>query len=507
MRIPHPLSKILNIDEQSFNVLIVLENREILVSGEIAVNSEAFENLTVLCDKFGSRFFATTEEKAAADFMVKKLREYGLQNVQLDPSTLFGWKDGKLIKLPSWKRGDASLELIEPLPQKLSCISLANVPSTQEKGITAEIINLESASRAYVLEHRDDFKGKIVLMGTYYPTGVYGDPKDLPHGSTTIYGYLVEFGAAGMIWASSNYGGLPKTGAVRFGFIGEIPALGISRETSDFILRQMTKGPVRANLRIKNTYGTDATTYNVTAELPGHTYPDKVILVGGHYDGHDIAPGAMDDAAGACVVMEAARALAKHGGSFKRTIRFCCFSGEEMGLVGSTGYVLNHADEIKNIELMINTDSCGISATTGHGFIACGSKELASYLEQISYSLGTFDRNWEVPKVTDKIGPYSDHFPFYKLGVPAACLRDVPADPRDMLYSHTSVDTVDKVDSKGLKDSALILALALMKIADAEEIPVKHTPIKNIIKVLEETETKIAEDLRIEKRLHRESPG
>ena len=484
--------------------MIILSNKSLLVAGEIAINSEAYDNLTILCDEFGSRFYATSEEKKSADFMAKKFIEYGLKNVKVEPSTLFGWKDGKLTNLWSWKRGTAYLELVEPIHQKLPCISMAFAPSTPDGGVTAEIYNLENGSRDYILKHKKEMKGKIVLMGNYFSPGVYEDPRYLPHGRTTIYGYLVKFGAKGMLWLNSDYGGLPKTGAVRFGFMGEIPACGISRETADFILRQMKKGVVQANIQIKNTYVPNATTYNVVAELPGETYPDKIILVGGHFDGHDNAPGAMDDAAGACVAIEAARAIAKHGGRFKRTIRFCCFSGEEMGLIGSTGYALNHLDEMKNIELMINTDAVGISSKTGHGFEACGSKELVSYLEQISNEIGAFDRKRELPKVKESITPYSDHWPFYMLGVPAAHFRDSPADPIDMLYSHTSEDTVDKVDPKGLKDSAMILALALMKIADSEEIPIKHILLEDIVKALEEKG--IAENLRVEKRWLREVP-
>ena len=88
--------------------------KRVLVAGEIATNSEAFKNLVTLCDKFGSRFFATQEEKDSADFLAMKLREYGLQNVQVEPYTHFGWKDGEFTELWSWERGTASLELVKP---------------------------------------------------------------------------------------------------------------------------------------------------------------------------------------------------------------------------------------------------------------------------------------------------------------------------------------------------------------------------------------------------------
>jgi Zn-dependent M28 family amino/carboxypeptidase len=268
----------------------------------------------------------------------------------------------------------------------------------------------------------------------------------------------------------------------------------------------LRKGPIIANLRLKNIYAPGAISYNVYADLPGHEYPNEIVLVGGHFDGHDIAPGAMDDAAGACVILEAARALAMHGVAFKRTIRFCFFAAEELGLVGSTGYVLNRTEEeLNQIKLMINTDAVGISAKTGHGFVVCGPEKMTSYLENILDELGTFDRSWELPKVTHDIRSSSDHWPFYMRGIPTAHFRDVPVDPIDQWYSHTSADTVDKVSPKGLKDSALILALVLMQIADDPEIPIKHTPVDQIIAFLEKKE--IAENLRLAKRWRREGPA
>jgi hypothetical protein len=441
--------------------------------------------------------------------MAAKLRGYGLGDAKIEPYNHFGWKDGKLVDLWSWRRGTASLRLLKPMNQQLPCISLANAPSTSEEGTTAEVFCLEAGSRAYLFENKDEIKGKLVLDGAYAPPNGHWTPAQVDKENLyrpTIYGYLEELGASGFIYSNRSYGDLPPTGAARLGLIGEIPACGISRESSQFILRQISDAPVVANLKIKNTYASGAISYNVIGNLRGNKHPEEMILVGGHFDGHDISVGAMDDAAGACVVLEAARALAKHG-SFKRSIRFCCFAGEELGLNGSTGYILNHADELANIKLMINTDMAGISAKTGHSFQVCGPPELAAYLEKILNGIGTFDRQWEIPKVTysDRLRCHSDHWPFYAMGIPTVHFLDVPSDPIDELYSHTTADTVDKVNVKGVKDAALILALVLARLADDEEMHLRHTPAERILEALEKDGT--AEILRAEKRWRRELPS
>ena len=85
---------------------------------------------------------------------------------------------------------------------------------------------------------------------------------------------------------------------------------------------------------------------NVLAWLPGRD-TSRVIVMGGHYDscrcsldsfdGTGDAPGADDDGTGSSAVMELARVFSRrypHG--LDATIIFAVYSGEELGLLGST---------------------------------------------------------------------------------------------------------------------------------------------------------------------------
>ena len=108
------------------------------------------------------------------------------------------------------------------------------------------------------------------------------------------------------------------------------------------------------------------------------------------------------------------------------------------------------------------------------------------------------------PKVTNKISNFSDHWPFYVHGIPTTKFHDLPVDPRDMRYSHTTADTVDKVDAKGLKDASLLLALCLLQIANEETLPFNHQSIGKIKKRLEENG--IAENLKMAGVWRREFP-
>ncbi len=80
---------------------------------------------------------------------------------------------------------------------------------------------------------------------------------------------------------------------------------------------------------------------NVVATLPGVERPGQVVVIGGHLDSTSPqastnAPGANDNASGAATVLQVAQILRQY--SFKNTIRFIAFTGEEQGLYGSAHY-------------------------------------------------------------------------------------------------------------------------------------------------------------------------
>lgn len=80
---------------------------------------------------------------------------------------------------------------------------------------------------------------------------------------------------------------------------------------------------------------------NVIATLPGTETPERIYIIGGHLDATSrnpsvSAPGANDNASGTAAVLLAAEILKDY--SFRSTIRFIAFTGEEQGLHGSTHY-------------------------------------------------------------------------------------------------------------------------------------------------------------------------
>ena len=108
-------------------------------------------------------------------------------------------------------------------------------------------------------------------------------------------------------------------------------------------------------------------TFNVIAWLPGLRNPNRLVIIGGHYDSRTTlvtdntsdAPGGNDSGAQTAVVLELARVLAGH--QFDSTIVFMSFSGEEQGLFGSASIAANLTRYFEEPEVvaMLNTDIPG----------------------------------------------------------------------------------------------------------------------------------------------------
>ena len=126
------------------------------IVGDIYTSPEAMDNLSVLCDDFGSRFGGSESERLAADFIAVKFKEYGLQNVHLEPIEYLGWT-----------RGEVSLEIVSPVQKTIPCISLPHSPPVE---LEAVLIDMEDGAPPDFDARADEIMGKIV-MATRTPTG------------------------------------------------------------------------------------------------------------------------------------------------------------------------------------------------------------------------------------------------------------------------------------------------------------------------------------------------
>jgi Zn-dependent M28 family amino/carboxypeptidase len=101
---------------------------------------------------------------------------------------------------------------------------------------------------------------------------------------------------------------------------------------------------------------------NIEAERLGSRRPDRVLVIGAHYDSVDDSPGANDNASGVAVMLELAR---RHATSAPPvTVRFVAFVNEEppyfmTPAMGSWRYAADAAARGDNIVAMISLETIG----------------------------------------------------------------------------------------------------------------------------------------------------
>lgn len=104
---------------------------------------------------------------------------------------------------------------------------------------------------------------------------------------------------------------------------------------------------------------------NVVAVQRGRRYPDRYLLITGHYDSRASdamdatgdAPGANDDGSGTAATLEAARVLSRY--TFDKTIVYAALAGEEQGLFGGAQLARHAADQGWTVEGVLNNDVIG----------------------------------------------------------------------------------------------------------------------------------------------------
>ncbi|MCX7825687.1 MAG: M28 family peptidase, partial [Verrucomicrobiae bacterium] len=158
---------------------------------------------------------------------------------------------------------------------------------------------------------------------------------------------------------------------------------------------------VRVKMRVDLKKET-ATGHNVFATLRAgaRDRTDQIVVIGAHYDHlgrggdnslapglDDIHPGADDNASGTSGVLELARHFATRARSLRRDLLFACFSGEEMGVLGSSAFCKNPPVPLSNIVAMINMDMIGRASLVNGDWLGIGPKKE----RLVVYGTGTGD--------------------------------------------------------------------------------------------------------------------
>lgn len=409
----------------------------------------AHQQVAHITENIGPRPVGSPQARTAVEYVAAELRKLGLE-VRLEP-----------VRARRWTRGAETAELVEypgqapGTTQKIVLTALGGNHPTPQQGITADVVVANNFAELDRLGH-EGVAGKIVLFNFAFDQqkaagGYAGDAYE----EAVAYRSLGAKKAAALGAIASlvrSVGGadyrLPHTGSSR---AADIPAGAVSSEDAGLIAHLSAQGKVRMHLILTSQTAEEVDTYNVVADLKGSEHPEQVVIVSGHLDSWDLGTGAIDDAAGVAVAMEAAQLVQHLHLHPKRTLRVIAWMDEENLGRGHADYAKAHAADINNHVAALESD---LGASHPMGFRAKITSEAKAQLQPVQDVLQAFGANL-IELSSDS--PEADLDPLAKLGVPAFGLLQ---DGRVYFkYHHTAADTLDKIVPQELRENATAMAV------------------------------------------------
>jgi len=487
---------------------------------EEAANSQIMKTLHHLADVYGPRLTGSPNHKAAAEWAVRTMGGWGMQNGHLEP-----WDFGH----SGWLNEHLEVHAVSPFKDALVVEALAWTPGTngRTRGTAFNLVTPQGPTdaelTAYLASAKDKVHRAAVLVGKPVFVPVNLTPAPVRWSDEQIRCRFDESAAADPACAALNQGrggarggggrgpgpqadgrltarqvsdkvdaflvankailrvndaGRPHGQIIAFNNTSDdvktmVPTVVMRNEDYGRIARILADGtPVELEANIVNTvYPEGKTSYNAVAEIAGGDKKDEVVMAGGHLDSWHSATGATDNAIGCSIMMEAARVLKALGVQPRRTIRIALWSGEEEGLLGSQAYVKEHfgaaeapKPEFAKFNGYLNIDS-GTGRLRGAGVF--GPPEAVNMLRGI---LAPF----KDLKVAGVIGTESratggtDVTSFNNAGLPGIGFAQDTIEYGSHTH-HTNLDTYERVIEEEVRDAAVVVAATLYDLAMRNE--------------------------------------
>src|ERR1043165_844418 len=480
-------------------------------------HSQIMKTMHMFTDLYGPRLTGSPNHKAAADWAVKQMSTWGLENAHLEP-----WD----FNHPGWLNERLTAHLISPVKDPLVCEVLAWTPSTKGT-VQASALQLvvpekvtQDQLNIFLNNNKAKVRGKIVLIGkpavipvnlnppakrlsdeqaqqrfgpnarpfafpspSPTPTPDPNAPKPLTNRQINEQldtflkdnGALVRVNDAGREFRQIRAFNNPTYDVNKV-----VPTVVMSNEDFGRIARILNDGTevvLEFNI-VNHVYPEGATSYNTVAEIPGSDKADEVIMLGGHLDSWHAATGATDNAIGCSIMMEAARILKTLGVKPRRTIRVALWSGEEEGLLGSQAYVKEHfgSFESQKPEFATLVAYLNIDSGTGRarGASVFGRAAAADIVRQALAPFQDLGVAGAVATRSRNVGG-TDSTSFNNAGLAGIGFGQDPIEYNTHTH-HTNLDNYERVIESDVKDSAIVIAATLYHLAMRDAMLPRFAP-------------------------------
>jgi len=453
-----------------------------------------------MTDVIGPRLTASPGIHRAREWLSEKLREFGLENINIEPYGEFG---------RGWSREEFSGRILTPYIQPLHAQPAAWTGST-DGTVTGPVVIVRADSAPDLEQYRGMLANAWVLVDSAVdiePEFEQWDrrfevetlmepvePQARPQRDSDVMQRMRERwrrmremqvaralmfqqeGVAGILSRSSrNYGILRSTSnsqGIDPNSPEPLPQLIVSAEQYGQLYRNVARGEnVTLEVNVQNQFHSDDLNgYNLLADIPGTDLSDEYVMIGGHLDSWYMGTGAVDNAAGCLVMLEALRILKEVGVEPRRTIRIALWTGEEQGFLGSRGWLNKHEDLHDDISAYLNFDN-----GTGkiRGIYTQMNEQVIPIFEQILWPF----RDLDVVSVWNRNTGGTDHIPFDAAGIPGFQFIQDPIE-YSQRHHHTYLDTYDHMLIEDLMHSAVVVASTAYHLAMRDEmLPRKEAPI------------------------------
>lgn len=224
-------------------------------------------------------------------------------------------------------------------------------------------------------------------------------------------------------------------------------------------LQFFNEGPIVPSLLARMdsaNYESDKVLANVVAVLPGTTHAGDTLIFSAHYDHVGTEPGssrydgiyngANDNASGTAALLALAHYFAERKNN-ARTLVFCAFAGEELGLVGSRHFA--PMVDAKKVLAVVNLEMLGRHGAAGiNSFFITGTRY--STLPDIfkkALAGAQVKLKREVYSEYGDLFLRSDNYPFARRGIPAHTVMS--SDDSERCY-HRPCDDWKSINEKHL---------------------------------------------------------
>jgi len=400
--------------------------------------SEAYENLRVLCKEIGHRLSGSEGADSAVVWGQRVLGKLELDTIYLQEITVPHWERGRKEKAYFYnEKGKNMLDV---------CALGGSISTGMNQFIKGDLLEVKSLDEVNNLPE-SLVKGKIIF---------YNRPMDPKKISTfSAYGSCVDQrysgaieaakkGAIAVIVRSMNVrqDDFPHTGSMAYEEgVDSIPAFAISTNGADYLSENITKyNNLELNLKSFCKSYPDKISHNVIGEIKGSEFPDEYITVGGHLDSWDMGEGAHDDGAGVVQSIEVLHLLNLMNIKPKHSIRVVLFMNEENGNRGGKHYAERAAAKNEKHLMALESDRGGFSP---RGFSVNGTEKQLN----------------EIKKWGDLFEPYGIHeFKMGFAGVDINPLEDgkicliglSPDSQRYFDHHHSDNDVFEEVNKREL---------------------------------------------------------